>query len=136
MSLEEKFNALSLGDEASICDTIKAEGVEKSGFAASIDVLVAKCDSSDDDESIAALATALALAEGCPEAEAFTQKCLTSCKFASLVSHYRFRHQCGVFSFVTVRGIHQVPHQESHTSILYCQWMIDGWSASSSRGAD
>lgn len=85
MSLEEKFNALSLGDEASICDTIKAQGVEKSGFAASIDVLVAKCDSKDEAESIPALATVLALAEGCPEAEAFTQKCLTACTFLTFV---------------------------------------------------
>ena len=80
MSLEEKFNSLSIGDEASILEAIKSQGVEKSGFAASIDVLVAKCDSKDDDEALAALATALELAKACPEAEAFTKECLTSCK--------------------------------------------------------
>lgn len=86
MSLEEKFNALSIGDEVTIIETIKAEGVEKSGFAASIDVLVAKCASTDDDEALAALATVFELAKACPEAEAFTKECLTACKFLSSLS--------------------------------------------------
>jgi hypothetical protein len=85
MSLEEKFSSLSIGDESAIGDAIKEEGVEKSGFADNIDVLVAKCASNDDDEALAGLATTLALAKGCPEAEAFTKECLTACKLLSFV---------------------------------------------------
>jgi hypothetical protein len=81
MSLESKFEKLSIGEEASIIEAIKKDGVDKSGFASGIDVLVAKCDSSDDNEALAALATAKAIAEGCPEAEAFNKECLTACKF-------------------------------------------------------
>jgi hypothetical protein len=81
MSLESKFENLSIGEEASIIEAIKKDGVDKSGFASSIDVLVAKCDSTDDDVALAALATAKAISEGCPEAEAFNKECLTACKF-------------------------------------------------------
>ena len=86
MSLEAKFSSLSVGDESAICDAIKGEGVDKSGFADNIDVLVAKSASSDDDEALAGLATTLALAKGCPEAEAFTKECLTACKSLTFVS--------------------------------------------------
>lgn len=85
MSLADKFNALSIGDESAIGDAIKAEGVEKSGFADNIDVLVAKCASKDETEALPALATTLALAKGCPEAEAFTKECLTACKLFIVV---------------------------------------------------
>lgn len=81
MSLESKFEKLSIGDESSIIDAIKKDGVNKSGFADNIDVLVAKCGSTDDAEALAAMATSKALAEGCPEAEAFNIDCLTACKF-------------------------------------------------------
>lgn len=80
MSLEATFANLSIGEEASVVDAIKKDGVVKSGFADNIDVLVAKCDSNDDNEALAALATCKALAEGCPEAEAFNKECLTACK--------------------------------------------------------
>lgn len=86
MSLEEKFNALSIGDESTVVDAIKSQGVEKSGFAANIDVLVAKCAAKDEAEALPALATALALAKDCPEAEAFTKECLTACKLHRFVS--------------------------------------------------
>jgi len=76
MSLESKFDNLSLGDEASIIAQIKADGIEKSGFSSSIDVLVARCASKDEKEAIAALTLVKALAEGVPEAEALTKECL------------------------------------------------------------
>jgi len=79
MSLESKLANLSLGDEASVVEAIKAEGVEKSGFASNISALCAKIASKDDNESLAALATAKAVAEGAPEAEAFNKECLVEC---------------------------------------------------------
>lgn len=87
MTLESKFEKLSIGDESSIIDAIKKDGVDKSGFADNIDVLVAKCASTDDAEALAAMATSKALAEGCPEAEAFNIDCLTPCKFALVSAH-------------------------------------------------
>ena len=51
----------------------------KSGLAANIAGLVAKCASKDDDEALAGLAAAKALAD-VPEADAFTKECLTACK--------------------------------------------------------
>lgn len=80
MSLEAKLAELSLGDEPSIIEAIKKDGVDKSGFAPNISALVAKCASKTEEEALAGLATAKALAEGCPEAEAFTKECLTPCK--------------------------------------------------------
>jgi len=79
MSLESKIANLSLGDEPSIVEAIKADGVEKSGFASNISALAAKCASKDDDEALAALATVKAVAEGAIEAEAFNKDCLTPC---------------------------------------------------------
>lgn len=81
MSIEAKMESLSLGDDAAIIAAIKAEGVEKSGFASSIDILKAKCASDTEADALAGLATVKALAEGCPEAEAFNKECLTACKF-------------------------------------------------------
>jgi len=69
---------LSLGDEPKCISSVKAEGVEKSGYAANIDVLKAKCASKDEAEALAGLALAKAMAEGAPEAEAFTKDCLTA----------------------------------------------------------
>jgi len=77
MSLESKIANLSLGDEASVVAAIKADGVEKSGFASNISALVAKCASSDEAEALAAMATVKAVAEGAVEAEAFNIQCLT-----------------------------------------------------------
>lgn len=80
MSLEQKFASLSIDDTSSIVDTVKSEGVEKSGLAANIAVLSAKCGSSDEGEAIPALKTVKALAEGSPAAQIFTKDCLAACK--------------------------------------------------------
>lgn len=79
MSLESKLANLSLGDESSVVDAIKAEGVLKSGFGPNISALCAAIEGKDADAAIAALATAKAVAEGAPEAEAFNKECLSSC---------------------------------------------------------
>jgi elongation factor 3 len=79
MSLESKLANLSLGDEQSVVEAIKAEGVEKSGFASNISALAARCMSENDDEALAAFATVKAVAVGAPEAEAFNKECLTAC---------------------------------------------------------
>jgi len=70
---------LSLGDESSLVEKVKAEGVVKSGLADSIDALVAKCASKNEEDALAGLAAAKALAEGAPGAEAFTKQCLSAC---------------------------------------------------------
>ena len=80
MSLEQKFASLSIDDTSSIVDTVKSEGVEKSGLAANISVLSAKCGSKDEKEAIPALKTVKALAEGSPAAQIFTKDCLAACK--------------------------------------------------------
>ena len=76
MSLEQKLAALSLDDATSVVDTVKSEGVVKSGLGANISVLVARCGSADEAEIIAAITTVKALVEGCPNAQAFTKECL------------------------------------------------------------
>jgi len=78
MSLESKLANLTLGDAASVVDTIKADGVEKSGFASNISGLIAKCGSKDEAEALAAFATVKAVAEGAVEAEAFNAQCLST----------------------------------------------------------
>lgn len=80
MSLDAKFAELKIDDVPSIVDTIKKEGVEKSGYAANVDVLAARCASKDEAEALAGLKTAKTLAEECPEAQAFVKECLTACK--------------------------------------------------------
>jgi len=79
MSLEEKFASLSIDDATSVVDTVKSEGVEKSGLAANISVLAARCGSKDEAEAVSALKTVKALAEGIPEAQVFTKECLGAC---------------------------------------------------------
>jgi hypothetical protein len=79
---------LSLSDATSFADAVSKEGVVKSGLAANIDSLVAKCASSDEDEALAGLATVKALAETCPKAEAFTKECLTACKCYNIFSAF------------------------------------------------
>jgi len=79
MSLEEKFASLSIDDATSVVDTVKSEGVEKSGLAANISVLAARCGSKDEDEAVSALKTVKALAAGIPEAQVFTKECLGAC---------------------------------------------------------
>ena len=89
MSLEQKLAELKIDDAPSVVETVKSEGVEKSGLAANISVLSARCGSNDDNEAIAALKTVKALAEGCPATQAFTKECLGACKFVD-VSHKSF----------------------------------------------
>lgn len=81
MSLEEKFAALKVDDVPSIVEAVKADGAEKSGLAANISVLAARCASKDEAEALAGLQTAKELAENCPSSHAFTKDCLTACKF-------------------------------------------------------
>jgi len=85
MSLEAKFNALTIDDAASVVETVKKEGSEKSGLAANVSILAARCDSKDDKEALAALKTVTALAKECPAAQAFTKECLGACKFYYLL---------------------------------------------------
>jgi elongation factor 3 len=79
MSLEEKFANLSMDDSASIVESVKSDGVEKSGLAANISVLSARCGSNDDAEALAAFKTVKALAEECPVAQPFVKECLGAC---------------------------------------------------------
>jgi hypothetical protein len=81
MSLEAKLAALTIGDIPSIVETVKSEGVLKSGLVDNYVTLVARCVSTDDAEALAALATVKALAEGAPVAQVFTKECLAGCKF-------------------------------------------------------
>ncbi len=80
MSLEAKLAELKIGDVPSIVDAVKSEGAEKSGLASNVTVLAARCDSKDDAEAVAALKVVKALAEECPQAQAFTKECLTACE--------------------------------------------------------
>lgn len=79
MSLEAKFAEIKIDDVPSIVDTVKKEGIAKSGLADNITVLAARCDSSNDAEAIAALKALKALVDECPEAQAFTKDCLGTC---------------------------------------------------------
>mmetsp|Transcript_26798 Transcript_26798/g.40540 ORF Transcript_26798/g.40540 Transcript_26798/m.40540 type:complete len:1041 (-) Transcript_26798:59-3181(-) len=79
MSLEAKFAELSVGDETSVVEAIKADGVKKSGFAENVEALKAKCASKDDAEALAGLKTVKAVAEGAPEAGAYIKECLSAC---------------------------------------------------------
>lgn len=79
MSLEAKFAELKVDDVPTIVAAVKADGVDKSGLAAGISVLINRCASSDDAEALAGLKTVKALVEECPEAQAFTKECLTAC---------------------------------------------------------
>ena len=85
MSLEEKFAKLTVDDVTTVVETVKAEGVEKSGLATNASVLAARCASSDDNEAIAALKTVKALAESVPTAQVFTKESLGACKYIILV---------------------------------------------------
>jgi len=79
MSLESKLASLSLGDETSLVEDVKSEGVEKSGLAANIDALAAKAESKTEADALAGLALVKALAEGAPNAQAVTKHCLAAC---------------------------------------------------------
>lgn len=89
MSLEAKFEKLSVDDASSVVDTVKSEGVEKSGLAANVSVLAARCASDDDAEALAALKTVKALAEsGITAAQVFTKECLGACKSPKVSQHF------------------------------------------------
>jgi|EP00956_Cyclotella_meneghiniana_P015277 elongation factor 3 len=79
MSIESKLAALSIGDEPSLVEDVKSNGVEKSGLAANIHALAAKVESKTDDEALAGIALVKALAEGAPDAQAVTKICLAAC---------------------------------------------------------
>lgn len=83
MSIESKLASLTLGDEPTVVSLVKESGVEKSGYAANINVLMAKCASKDEKEALAGLKLVKTMAEECPEAEAFTKECLTAGKLLS-----------------------------------------------------
>lgn len=80
MSLEAKFAELTMDDGPSVVETVRSEGVEKSGLADNVSVLAARCESKEEAEALAALKTTKQLAEECPEAQAFTKDCLGACK--------------------------------------------------------
>jgi hypothetical protein len=81
MSLEAKFEALKMDDVSSVVDAVKKDGPQKSGLAAGIAVLLARCASTDDADAIAACSTVKALVEQCPSSHAFTKECLTACTY-------------------------------------------------------
>jgi len=78
MSIEERLEKLSLGDEANLVETVKNDGPVKSGYATGVDVLVIKCASKDEPEALAALALVKAMATDAKNADAFTKECLTA----------------------------------------------------------
>lgn len=120
MSLEEKFAKLTVDDAPVVVETVKSEGVEKSGLAANASVLAARCASSDDAEAIAALKTVQALAEGVPVVQIFTKECLAACKspvFRSVV-HFNVE-DCAVESYWGVgmgKSLYKLDFQRNSTS--------------------
>lgn len=79
MSVAGKIEALTTDDVPAVLEAVKADGVEKSGLAANIEVLAARCDFKNDSEAIAALKLVKALAEEVPLSQAFTKECLAAC---------------------------------------------------------
>jgi len=79
MSIEAKLEKLSLGDESSLVESVKADGIEKSGLAANIDALAAKAESKDEKTALAGIALVKALAEGAPECQPVIKNCLAAC---------------------------------------------------------
>lgn len=80
MSLEAKFAELKIDDAPSIVEEVKTNGAKKSGLAANIATLVARCDSKDEAECLAALKTVESLAKECPGVMQFTKECMGACK--------------------------------------------------------
>jgi len=85
MSLEAKFAELKIDDASSVVDAVKKDGAKKSGLAAGIEVLKARCESKDADEALAALKTVKTLMEDCPESHVFVKECLGACKLRRFV---------------------------------------------------
>lgn len=105
MSLEAKFAALKLDDVDSIVQAVQKDGVEKSGLAANIGVLAARCASSDDDEALVALKTTKTLVEQCPTAQAFTKDCLTACLEQALSKNTDVRNTAEETAFAICENI-------------------------------
>ncbi|KAL3913531.1 MAG: hypothetical protein SGILL_006449, partial [Bacillariaceae sp.] len=105
MSLEEKFAKLSVDDASSVVATVKAEGVEKSGLAANISVLAARCGSKDEAEAIAAMKTVKALAEECPLAQPFTKECLGACLEQAVAKSKDVQAQCKETAFAVCDNV-------------------------------
>ena len=53
--MEAMLEKLSLGDESNLVAEVKSKGIEKSGLAANIDALAAKCESKDEKDALAAM---------------------------------------------------------------------------------
>ena len=81
MSLEAKFAALTVDDVSGVVEAVKKDGADKSGLAANIYVLAARCASKDEAEALAGLKTVMELATSCPSSQAFTKECMTACKY-------------------------------------------------------
>jgi len=79
MSLEAKFSSLSMDDVSSIVDSVKADGVLKSGLPDSIVALTAGCASKDDAEALASMKVVKELAESVPTAQPFIKETLGAC---------------------------------------------------------
>jgi hypothetical protein len=116
MSLEEKFANLKIDDSASVVEAVKSQGVEKSGLAANISVLSARCGSKDDAEAIAAMATVKALAESVPESQPFTKECLGACEFCLNFSSHYSRHCTPAVGRTTVLLFSSLFHRWVHFS--------------------
>lgn len=82
MSLEALFSSLKIEDVDAVVEAVKKDGADKSGLAANISVLAARCDSADEAEALAAFKTVTRLCVECPQAQAFTKECLSACKFS------------------------------------------------------
>ena len=102
MSLEAKFNELKIDDVSSIIAEVKKNGVEKSGLAANVSVLAARCDSKDDAEALAALKVVKTLAEECPESQAFLKDCVGPCKYKSIFKFNTLYLSCLSDAFVVL----------------------------------
>ena len=83
MALEALFASLKIDDVPAVVEAVKKDGAETSGLAANITALVAKCDSADETEALAAFKTVTQLCIECPQAQAFTKDCLSACKCIS-----------------------------------------------------
>jgi elongation factor 3 len=106
MSLEAKLANLSIDDATSVVDTVKSEGVEKSGLASNISVLSARCGSKDEAEALAALSTTKALAEGSPEAQIFVKECLGACLEQAISKSVLVKKAAKETAFAIVDNVH------------------------------
>jgi len=99
MSLEEKFASLSMDDVSSIVDTVKADGVLKSGLVDSIVSLTARCASKDDNEALAGMKVVKELAEQVPTSQPFIKDCLGACLEQSVSKNKDVQAACKESAF-------------------------------------